>query len=549
MTKKSFGIVLGLMVLCLEHAWAQDNKDIEATAQNRKVVLPKVQVRIDVVLDKKEKVLDPLPIMDYKEIKGRQIEGCEILQGVLYENTTLTKYIRGVYPVSMDKRWYRWLRYTDAEFLIFREDKNSPIMCARFSRAGMTIDFWNINPSTIRGVDAKGIVLLRDTAEGNGPSPTRPSATYLYVWPKTLIYQEINFLGKTVRMKEYTADYELGLLDAVVYNKKMYMININTMVVFTIDQDKMLQENQTTIPPNLLVQVGYTMGRVFLFVLNDANGMRLAASNGFNLDNVYTHLRGKYINLVKSGNRQFVIWVQEDMLTGTGKYYYIVNTNANKSSSLVFEPIPSINMQYTQIFEMNDRIHFVKDSQHVMFTKGSKKSLINFVNTQPILGLLYWSYYQYMSEDQFLTVADVESQGILKIASISFTPPKVVCPPRPSTYEKYEKFSVFNKKNEYQFEVVFHTTGVSDFVSGTIFQHAVCVLAGVAVVMLSYVLLRKTYNDKDAEALNNALSAKREAQDAQLPEEERRKSFLVDLGEEFDDEDDDEVLDDEEHQH
>ena len=160
----------------------------------------------------------------------------------------------------MDKRWYKWLRYSDAQYFIFRENVDGMIYCARFSRSGFTVDFWNININILRGKGKKDLILLRDTLEENGPSVNKNTATYLYVAPRTLVYQEINFIGRSVKVKEYTTDYDLGMIDAVVYNRRVYMIKDTAMIIMTVNDDKMTKDQETRIPPNKVSMLGFTVG-------------------------------------------------------------------------------------------------------------------------------------------------------------------------------------------------------------------------------------------------------------------------------------------------
>lgn len=499
-----------LLLAGLSHSQSSNNLNV-FDEQAKKVVLPKIKRRIEVSVSRKEFELEPLPVMNWAEIKGKEIEHCDIIQARLEERNG-TQFVAGVFPVSLDKRWFRWVGYADAQFLIFREDRRSPIMSARFSRAGLTIDLWNIRPELIRDMEGTNMRLMRDTFEENGPGVGKNSALYLYVYPNVIVYQEINFLGKPVRVKEYQTDYELLLQDAVVYNKNIYMIKTDSMLSLIVNEDKMMKNEEVPIPPNKVVYVGLTLGRVFLFVLNSEDGMSLVASSTFSIDNVYTHIKGKRIRLYNAGNRSYIIFITEDLFTGEGKYYYIINQQARKPSSLVFEKIPELKVPYDRIFELRDRIHFIKGTEHQMFMKGAQKSLIKYVNNNPIIGVVYWSFYQYLEEDQFLTVADQQSTGILKLANIDVTKPMVSCPPRIGSIEKYEKFSVFNKKNEYQFEVVFLNTGKQDFEHGTLFEALFCILAGLGVCFAFYVWYKRTLNDVNFEKMNIILRKRREAE-------------------------------------
>ncbi len=474
--------------------------------QKKHIRLPVKKARIDVEYDKKVFVLDPIPILNYREIKGKDIEGCEIQQGQLIENLP-AQFIRNKFPVGMDKRWNQWLRYTDAMFFIYREDKNSPINCATFSREGHTIDFWNIDFNIIKGIESKDMILLRDVIEETGPGVDGAASTFLYIAPKTMVYHQMNFLGRTVRSKVYTLDYDLSLIDAVAFNKRMYMINTYAMITMTINEDKMTKDEEVLITPNQFSQVGLTYGRVFIFVVKDSDGYKIAANTKFTTEGLYYHsnLNGKKIVISKSGNRGLMVFVQEDEYNNKGTYYYIVNPGVTKPSGLVFEKVPEITDQYQRVFEMNDRIHFVKENRHVMFTKGSQKSLIKFVNTLPILGVVYWSTSQYLSEDRFLMLADQETSGILKLSTTTLTPPQIVCLPRLNSVERYEKFSVFNRMFEYRFDVVFHNTGNDDFEAGTFFQILTCILGGLAVLGCGWVCFLQHRNDRDELNLNKVI--------------------------------------------
>ncbi len=498
--------IAATVFILLQFVSAQDATELEQ--QSKKIQLIKKPVRIDVTNNTKEYAMEKLPILDFKDIKNRPIEHCDILQGSLVE--VKAGYIKGMFPVSMDKRWFRWLRYGDAQFLVFRENPDSPIYCARFSRAGFTIELWNIDLKVIKSKANKDIILMRDTYEENGPAPDKNSATYLYVAPRTIIYHEINFLGKTVKLKQYVQPYDINIVDAVVFKKRFYMIKEDSLITLTVNEDKMTEDQTITISANSIKQVGITLGGVFMLVIKSPAGHNeLVANSNFTADNAYTHLKGQDINLIRSGNRQYVVYVKEDLLTGKGKYFYIVNPSVKKPSGLVFEPVPEIDMEYDQVFELRDRIHFLKENLHQMFQKGAKRTLIKYLNNQPIVGILYWSSYQYINEDQFLTVNDVGPVSALKVANVNLTEPRVICPPRPNSMELYVKFSVFTKTTEYAFDVVFHTTGTFDFIAGSFFDHIVTILAGIACLIGAWVWLRKTINDRDYSKLNAALARQR----------------------------------------
>ena len=543
---KIFICLFGLLICCAELIKAATELT-DQDLQKKQLRLPVKKIRLDVEYDKKVFVLDPIPILNYREIKGKDIEGCEIQQGQLIENLP-AQFIRNKFPVGMDKRWFMWLRFTDSMFFIYREDKNSPINCATFSREGHTIDFWNIDFNVIKGIEGKDMMLLRDTIEETGPTVDGSASTFLYVAPKTMIYHQMNFLGKTVRSKVYTLDYDLSLIDAVAYNKRMYMINTYAMITMTINEDKMTKDDEVLISPNFFSQVGLTYGHIFIFVVKAADGYKVAANSIFSTEGLYYHsnLSGKKIVITKSGNRQLIFFVQEDEYNNKGTYYYILNPGVTKPSGLVFEKVPEITDQYSRIFEMNDRIHFVKENRHVMFTKGSQKSLISFVNTLPIIGVVYWSTGQYLSEDRFVTLADQETNGIFKLSTTTLTPPQIVCLPRLNSVERYEKFSVFNRMYEYRFDVVFHNTGNDDFEAGTLFQILTCILGGVAVLACGWVCFLQHRNDKD-ELMLNKIIKKEKAQkggESTLNEDHTLKKLktLQNEGSIMDDED----LDDEE---
>ena len=124
-----------------------------------------------------------------------------------------------------------------------------------------------------------------------------------------------------------------------------------------------------------------------------------------------------------------------------------------------------------------------------------------------------------------MTVSDVGETSNLKIASVNLTVPKVVCPPRLNSAELYVKFSVFNKKTQYDFDVVFHQTGYQDFIYGSIFEHVFCVLLAVATIYAAYVWLRKSINDKDFDKFNEVLARRRAAQ---LPSDEIKEEQIED---------------------
>jgi hypothetical protein len=400
----------------------------------------------------------------------------------------------------------------------------------------MTSENLDIDLNLISGKEDNKIIFMRDVAEENGPSLTNNAAIYTYIFPTTIIYQELNFLGKTVKSKVYNTDNELTLVDAVTSDKKMYVVTANSLETFTVNENTMKKENETIISINSVTQLGFSKGDLFLMVIKTANGgMELVANDNLSLEGYYTHLKGKQIILSDSGNKNYVVFVQDDIYQEKGTYYFIINPSVNKSSSLVFEKVPDIDTKFTQVFELNSRIHFIRDTEHAMFTKGAKKSTVKLRNTLPILGVLYWSWYQYLEEDKFLVVSDIGSSGNLKVMAVNITTPKVICPPRLGSVEKYEKFTVVTKTMQYDFEVFFKMTGTQNFVAGTPFDTAICFIFGVAFVGFAFICLKRSINNRDFKKVNKLLKERRV-----LTEDERaaiqRKGILNKIEEKLENE-------------
>lgn len=76
---------------------------------------------------------------------------------------------------------------------------------------------------------------------------------------------------------------------------------------------------------------------------------------------------------------------------GDGKYYTIRNPMVTKAISLVFEPVEGINRWYANVVDFKDRIHFYDELEHALYLKGTKKGVLNFSTTRPILGIVYSS--------------------------------------------------------------------------------------------------------------------------------------------------------------
>lgn len=486
-------------------------EDAETSLQIKQMKLKKKKVRLDVNFDAKEYVMNPEPLMDYVPNKGSLIEGCVINQGELVEVQAHTKSFQGQFPVSMHNRWYKFLGYKDAEFLIYREDKFKPFKSVSFSRAGMNSEILGIDLKLISGKEDNQIIFMRDVAEENGPTENTTAAMYTYIYPTTIVYQEVNFLGKTVKSKVYNTDNELTMIDAVTSNKKMYVVTANSLEAYTVNENTMKKEYEYIIPVNSVSQMGFTKGGLYLITIkNSAGNMELVANDKLSLEGYYTHLKGKHITLFASGNKNYVAFIKDDFYQDKGTYYFIINPSVSKPSSLVFEKIPELDEMYSKVFELNTRIHFIKGTDHAMFTKGAKKSLVKLRNSLPLLGVLYWSWYQYLEEDKFLVVSDIGSNGNLKVMAVNLTNPKVICPPRLGSIERYEKFSVFTKTAQYDFDVLFKTTGVQNFVSGTYFDQAVCIILGIAVTGFAFIWLKRSINNRDFKRINEILKQRRE---------------------------------------
>lgn len=532
-------IAASLLAVCvntslINHSNEENKNDNEDILQAKKQNFKEITVKMEVGYDTKEYPLDAKPIMNYVPNKGTLIEGCIIQQGSLIEDTNRTQSYVDKFPVSMHNRWYLFLGYKDSQYMIYREDKFKPFTSVRFTRAGMTSDILDLPLETISGKEDKHILFMRDMAEDNGPSLNKTSSLYIYVHPTTIIYHEIDFLGKSVKSMIYNTDNELSIIDAVTHNKKMFVVTSNSLEAFTVNENMMKKELEIIIPVNTVAQLGYSRGKLFVMTIKTADGgMELIANDKLSLEGYYTHLKGKHVDLIASGNRNYVVFVKDDFYQDKGSYYYLINPKASKPSSMVWQKIPEINTLHPKVFELRDRIHFIKDTEHKMYTKGALKTLIRLKNTLPLLGLLYWSYYQYPEEDQFLVVSDIASSGNLKVTSVNLTNPKVICPPRIGTVEKYEKFSVVMRKEKYNFEVLFQTTGTQGFISATLFDQVMCLLFGIAVAGFAYIWMQKAANDRDFERINKAL-AKRRGKVAE--DESHEKDLLEEIEKKMDQE-------------
>lgn len=361
----AWGVILSICAVL----YAQKEED----DQIKKLTLKKKKIKLEVGYESKPFELDPTPILDYIPNKGTLIEGCVIQQGELIENPALTNSFVGKFPVSMHNRWHTWLNFKDGQFFIYREDKFKPFTITSLSRAGMLSDNLDVDLSLISGKEGDQIKFMRDTAQDNGPSANRTVSAYIYIEPKVIVYLELNFLGKSVKTKSYETDTLMNVVDSFALNKKMYVATGGSLEVYTVNENMMIKDKEIMIPVNSVRKIGFTRGKLFLFVTSADGKMELVANNKFSLENAYVHLKAKSIDIFDSGNRNLVIFAQDDAYADRGTYYYIENPKANKSSSLVFEKIPEIKKRYKKVFELKGRIHFILDTEHAMYTKGSKK--------------------------------------------------------------------------------------------------------------------------------------------------------------------------------
>lgn len=508
MKKNSIVLTFALLGFLLLAQPLRGIENYEEEIKRKAVKLPHKKIKLEVKEESVSKELKNWPVLNFKSINEHPIESCSVIQTELKE-TDKKEFIPNVFPLSMDKRWYYWLRYSDSEFMVFRENKYSRIYCARFSRGQVTVDFWNIDINVTYGKEEKDIILLRDKLEENGPSEKHQAITYLYVAPSTVVYHGINFLGRTAKTKVYKMDRELSLIDLIAYNKRIYMVNTFALIVMTVNEDKMIKDSEIIIKPNSVKQLAITNGKLFLFIKSNVDSYELVANNVFDIEGGIVHLKAKKILIIPSGNRRYVFHVSDDSYSSKGKYYYIINPSVSKPSNLVFSEIPDIHDKYLEVFELHNRIHFVNGIKHQMYMKGSEKQTVRYEPKAPIVGMLYWSAYQYIAEDQFLLqqdkVAGKNAVSQLRVASVYLTPPKVICTPRPSVVERYEKFSVYNRYKEYKFEVHFLTTGKANFQAASLFDITLCMLFGLLMVGLGYVCFKKTSNDRAFEIFNKTL--------------------------------------------
>jgi len=341
-----------------------------------------------------------------------------------------------------------WFKFNDSTFYLYRTDKMSPIYITKFSRVGEQRDFWKIG-TVIEGQD--NIIITRDKVESSGPNSVNTSVSYIYVPPNIIVYHEMDEHGNTFKTKEYTADQDLRVIDFVGVNKIIYIISPERMFKYSVNKDSLRKEEEiSNFKDNTFKQIGITQGKVFLYVKRVADGEMLYASSQFTeKENEfgYQHLAGRRITIRNSGNQNYVIYVVDKK--GDGKYYTIRNPGVTKAISLVFEPLAGINRWYPNAVDFKDRIHFYDELEHVLYLKGTKKGILSFSTTQPILGIVYSSVNQFLEQDKVLLMTDERNKqtGSVTLAPIVLRKPNVVCLNDNNPLTTYLRFTVATIKN------------------------------------------------------------------------------------------------------
>lgn len=390
-----------------------------------------------------------------------------------------------------------WLKYNDMTFFVYRQNRESPISIAKFSRIGLQRDFWKIG-TVIKGID--NIIIARDKGESNGPSHNRTGVIYIHVPPNKIIYHEMDTHGNTFKMKVYEADQDLRVVDFVAISRQVYIISPDRLFKYLVNEDSLRKEEQLSdIKENEYKQVGMTIGGIFLFVKRFKGGERLFANDKFETKDGHLHLEGRRVQLKNSGDQNYVVWVEG--LSGKGKYYYVKNKNVTKGISLVFNPIEEIDREYANVVEFKDRIHFYEGLSHAVYIKGAKTGVLNIPTSFPIVGIWYESTYQLLEEDRVLFVRDkleeaLTSQGILHMIPIELSKPRVVCVNERDSIEQYLKFIVYTRDIKYRFSVKINGQGGSLYERPTIFVMLWCLAIAFFVVLISYCCKEKAKVDR-----------------------------------------------------
>ena len=409
------------------------------------------------------------------------------------------------WPRALERRaLVMWLKYNDMCFFVYRSNTKSPIMISKFSRVGLQKDFWKLG--TIIN-DKANLIIARDKSESNGPSVNKTGVVYIYIPPNIVIYHEMNEHGNTVTKKIYHADVNLRTVDFVAWKRNLYIISPDRMFHFMVREDQLRKEKLlSNFTENAYKQIGMTQGGVFLYVRRYREGERLYAHENFTDQLGHLHLQGKKVRLQNCGDQSYVVWV-EGVGAKRSSYYYLSNTHVKRAVSMEFVEIKGIKKRYANAVQLEDRIHFYDNLDHAMYVKGSDKGIVRFPASNPIVGVWYHSIYQYLEEDMFLLVKDVDGKmkGRLSLTPVRLTEPRVVCVNEKDAVETYLKFVVYTRTKRYRFSVKITGNGNGLYVGTTYFKIAWCFAIIFFCLLISYCCMKKARADKEAGVIDMKL--------------------------------------------
>lgn len=407
------------------------------------------------------------------------------------------------FPVALDRRYHIILRYFDRIFLLYRENYDSVIKVTTFNRAGQVTTNWNIGDS-IKG--KSGILIMKDRVEEMAPSLNKPSATYIFVPGNTIIYHEMNYRGGTERKKIYHTDLNLQIIDWTCFERNIFVVTPDRLMKFLVNQDKITKREEfSDFAENTYKAVGFTKGRVFVYVLRQDNQEILFAHKEFTTNKVggHVHLKGRKLKIYNSGLQNYVVYVQDNQ--GKRKYYYLQNPEASKSSSLVWVEIPDVNRSYNYITQVGHRIHFVNYMSHEMYIMGGKKETVRYKTQEPILSYFYITMDQYIQDDQMLVVSDEDETGVISRRRLKLENPKVECYPEGSAIEKYIKFDLETTEKDYRFQVYMKPLGSKNFLGVSLYKLLLSVLIGFGITVISYNCFVLARTEKEFNEVNKLM--------------------------------------------
>jgi len=156
-----------------------------------------------------------------------------------------------------------------------------------------------------------------------------------------------------------------------------------------------------------------------------------------------------------------------------------------------------------------------------LYLKGTKKGILNFRTTSPILGIVYSSVNQFLEQDKVLLMTDKRNDqfGSITLAPMVLRMPNVVCLNDNNPFTTYLRFTVVTTRNRYKFAAKINGRGGAKYIQPTWYIICWCFAIAFAVVIISYCWMKRVETERIAEKVGVELGRVEQIGDEEHAEE------------------------------